>query len=105
MDPDTRAELRNLGPKSRAWLASVGVRTIDDLRRVGAVPAFVEVKRTQRGVSLNLLYALVGAVDGVDWLDVKRERRLELLMQLEDHLRNGRRDGVSATTDAPRGSG
>lgn len=56
--------LRNLGPKSREWLAAIGVHTADDLKRVGAVPAYLALKRARPAVSLNLLYALVGAVEG-----------------------------------------
>jgi len=80
--------LPNVGPKSRAWLAAIGIDTIDDLRRIGPVPAYAALKRSYGGVSLNLLYALVGAVDGMHWLEVKRQRRLELLLQLEDHARD-----------------
>ena len=79
------SDLRNLGPKSREWLAAIGIRSVEDLRRAGAVPAYVALKRSRAGVSLNALYALVGALEGAHWLDVKRERRLELVMQVEDH--------------------
>jgi predicted flap endonuclease-1-like 5' DNA nuclease len=82
MPPDT-ARLPNLGPKSAAVLAQVGVKTLADLRRIGAVPAYLRAKAAVPGVSLNLLYALVGALGGNDWREVKRTRRLELLMQLD----------------------
>ncbi|MFN7779815.1 MAG: helix-hairpin-helix domain-containing protein [Betaproteobacteria bacterium] len=81
--PRDVARLPNLGPKSAAVLAQVGVRTLADLRRIGAVPAYLRAEAAAPGVSLNLLYALVGALDGCDWREVKRTRRLELLMQLE----------------------
>lgn len=77
----------NLGPKSRAWLAEIGIHTLAQLRATGAVPAYVALKASRRGVSLNLLYALVGAVDGLDWREVRRTRRLELLLQLDDRAR------------------
>ncbi len=81
------SELLNLGPKSRDWLAEIGVRNADDLRRVGAIPAFVALRRSRPQVSRNLLYALVGALDGAHWLEVRRERRLELLLAVEDFER------------------
>jgi len=94
--------LLNLGPKSREWLEAIGVRTLADLRRVGAVPAYVALKRIRGRVSLNMLYALAGAVDGVHWLDVKRERRLELLLQVEDCERlEGSPDRSDAPPSAP----
>ena len=79
------SDLRNLGPKSREWLAAIGIRSVEDLRRAGAVPAYVALKRSRAGVSLNALYALVGALEDAHWLEVKRERRLELVMQVEDY--------------------
>jgi DNA transformation protein len=81
------SDLPNLGPKSREWLAAIGIHTIEQLRERGAVPAFVALKQARGGVSLNLLYALVGAVEGTHWLNVKRARRLELLLQVEDQER------------------
>jgi predicted flap endonuclease-1-like 5' DNA nuclease len=75
--------LRNLGPKSSAALAAAGIHTLTELRRLGAVPAYRRAKRTVPGVSLNLLYALVGALEGLDWREVQRSRRLELLLQLD----------------------
>jgi DNA transformation protein len=35
-------------------------------------------------VSLNLLYALIGAVEDRDWRDVAREDRTAILLRLED---------------------
>jgi hypothetical protein len=79
--------LRNLGPKSTRLLAAAGVDSAAELRRRGAVATYVALKRRTRGVSLNMLYALVGALENVDWRQIKRERRLELLMQVEDYER------------------
>jgi predicted flap endonuclease-1-like 5' DNA nuclease len=81
------AMLRNLGPASARMLADAGIDTPAQLKRLGPVAAYVRVRRTCRGASLNLLYALEGALQGVDWRTVRRERRLELLTQLEDHER------------------
>ncbi|MBO8043504.1 TfoX/Sxy family DNA transformation protein, partial [Pseudomonas aeruginosa] len=38
-------KLRNIGPKSAAWLRQVGLRSRDDLVAIGAVGAFAKVKR------------------------------------------------------------
>jgi hypothetical protein len=35
-------KIRNIGPKSMAWLRQTGVRTLEDLQAVGALAAFVE---------------------------------------------------------------
>ena len=76
----TSIKMRNIGPKSAAWLRQVGLRTEDDLRAIGALEAFMRVKRAGFKPSLNLLYALEGALLGCHWQEVPSERRSELLV-------------------------
>jgi TfoX/Sxy family transcriptional regulator of competence genes len=59
--------LPNLGPTSARWLRDVGIETYDDLERLGSVQAFLLVDASREGVSLNLLYALEGALREVRW--------------------------------------
>ena len=54
-------KMRNIGPKSSAWLRQVGLRTQEDIATAGPVDAFMRVKRAGFRPSLNLLYALEGA--------------------------------------------
>lgn len=78
------ALLRGLGTASRTLLASVGIASAAELRALGAVEAFRRVKAAHpRRVSLNLLWALEGALSGRDWRVVAREDRLRLLLELE----------------------
>jgi TfoX/Sxy family transcriptional regulator of competence genes len=60
-------KLPNLGPKSAAWLRSVGIRTRADLEALGAVRAFRRVSAAGHAPSLNLLYALEGALLDLRW--------------------------------------
>ncbi|MGE8239556.1 MAG: TfoX/Sxy family protein, partial [Stenotrophomonas indicatrix] len=60
-------KLRNIGPKSAAWLRQVGLRSREDLVAIGAVGAFVKVKRAGFKPSLNLLYSLEGALLDCHW--------------------------------------
>ena len=76
----TTAKLRNIGPKSAAWLRQVGLRSREDLEAVGAVEAFMRVKRAGFKPSLNLLYALEGALLDCHWQDVPGSRRGELVL-------------------------
>lgn len=76
----TSIKLRNIGPKSAAWLRQVGLRTEEDLRAIGALEAFMRVKRAGFKPSLNLLYALEGALTDCHWQEVPAERRSELLV-------------------------
>lgn len=72
-------KIRNVGPKSAAWLRQIGVKTQEDLLRIGPVESFMKVKRAGFRVSLNLLYSLAGAIDGCHWTDLSAERRSMLL--------------------------
>lgn len=88
------AQLRNIGPKSAAWLRQVGLRSAEDLVAAGAVQAFVKVRRAGFKPSLNLLYALEGALLDCHWHDVPEARRQQLLAELET---------ASAALPPPRG--
>lgn len=76
----TPAKLRNIGPKSAAQLRQVGVRTLDDLRALGSLEAFVKLKRAGFKPSLNLLYALEGALLDCHWQDIPDGRRSDLVL-------------------------
>jgi hypothetical protein len=81
------AALPNLGLRSAQMLTEAGIRSQAALARTGAVGAYLRVKRSGGNASLNLLYALAGALDGTHWQQVRRQRKLELLTALEDRER------------------
>ena len=76
-------KLRNIGPKSAAWLRQVGLRTRADLEAAGTVDAFMRVKRAGFKPSMNLLYALEGALLDCHWQEVPRARREQLVAEAE----------------------
>jgi DNA transformation protein and related proteins len=80
-------ELPNLGPKSQHVLALAGITTLAQLRKAGSVAAYARAKQSSTKVSLNLLWALEGALTGLPWQTVAREHRTSLLLALEDHQR------------------
>ncbi len=82
-DKNAAQKIRNVGPKSAAWLRQVGVRTQEDLARIGAVEAFMKVKRAGFKPSLNLLYALEGALADCHWADLPDGRKASLLLAAE----------------------
>lgn len=82
-------KLPNLGPASNRMLAAAGIDTAAELRRLGAVVAYLAVARAGCKPSLNLLWALQGALTGQDWKRVARDERTALLMQLDDLQRVG----------------
>ncbi|WP_374347492.1 TfoX/Sxy family protein [Chitinimonas sp.] len=75
--------LANLGKASAAMLAQAGIESEAQLRELGAVAAFLAVKRAGAKPSLNLLWALEGALSGRDWKQVARDDRTALLIQLD----------------------
>ncbi|MDN5782508.1 MAG: TfoX/Sxy family protein [Luteimonas sp.] len=75
--------MRNIGPKSAAWLRQVGLRTPEDLAEAGPLEAFMRVKRAGFKPSLNLLYALEGALCDCHWQEVPDARRVQLVEQAE----------------------
>jgi len=84
------AELANLGPKSEKMLAAAGITSLEQLRKLGAVAAYAKVKRTGSNASLNLLWALEGALSGMHWQEVARLHRTSLLLALEEHEKSKR---------------
>ena len=84
---DDIALLSNLGPKSQQMLARAGIHTLADLQALGSVAAYMQTKRSGARASLNLLWALEGAISGLHWQDVARDHRTSLLLALEDYER------------------
>ncbi len=61
-------QLTNLGRIAARQLAEIGIRSEADLRAAGAAAAYLKLKdHFGRGVSLNYLYALGGALKDMPW--------------------------------------
>lgn len=82
------ADLRNLGPKSQGMLAQAGIHTPEQLQQLGSVLAYAKTKAVCKQASLNLLWALEGALSGRPWQEVAEQDRASLLMALEDVQRH-----------------
>jgi len=80
---NTGPKLRNIGPKSAAWLRQVGLRSLEDVAAIGAVDAYMKVRRAGFKPSLNLLYSLEGALTDRHWQEVPESRRNELVQDAE----------------------
>lgn len=79
------AALRNLGPASQAMLARAGIRSAAQLRELGSVRAYLATRRVCGSqATLNLLWALEGALSDRPWQQVAETDRVSLLMALED---------------------
>ncbi|RED52551.1 TfoX/Sxy family protein [Aestuariispira insulae] len=72
----TLSSLRNIGPSSAALLKEAGIETVADLREMGAADAYGRLKfMFPDRVSLNMLYALNGALADIPWRAITPEMR------------------------------
>lgn len=89
--------LRNIGPKSAAWLRQVGLRSREDLAAVGPVEAWLRIKRAGFKPSSSLLYALEGALLDCHWQQVPPERREQLQAEAQSGLPAAAKPGPVTT--------
>lgn len=76
--------MKNVGPKSREWLAAVGINTLDDVAKLGVVQTYLRVKAAYpEKVSLNLLYGLQAALLDLPWNELPPDIKAELKRQVE----------------------
>ncbi len=79
-------DLKGLGLKTEQQLIAVGINTPQELKEFGAVFAFLKLKaHHQNNISLNFLYAMIGALENRSWLDIAQNERESILMALEGY--------------------
>jgi DNA transformation protein and related proteins len=79
--------MRNIGPKSRAWLAEIDIRDIEDLRALGAVETYARLRfRFGRSISRNMLHAMAAALADIDWRELSPEHKAELDHAADERL-------------------
>jgi len=74
----------------------VGVKSVTDLRKLGAAKAFLDVRAAGLRPSLNLLWALEGALTAMPWHKVARTERTRLLFEVEDLKAIGRWEPIGS---------
>ena len=82
--PQRLRDMKNLGPKTEGMLARIGITTQEQLLQADPFEVYARLKKEVPGTSLVALYALIGAIDGRHWQEVKRDRRTEILVRLDD---------------------
>ena len=82
--PQRLRDMKNLGPKTEGMLARIGITTQEQLLQADPFEVYARLKKDVPGTSLVALYALIGAIDGQHWQEVKRDRRTEILVRLDD---------------------
>ncbi|MCA9402534.1 MAG: TfoX/Sxy family protein [Candidatus Omnitrophica bacterium] len=81
--------MKNIGPVSGQWLAAAGIMTLDDLRKIGAVEAYGRVCDLGIKPSLNLLWALEGAVRGIPFHALTGDERKSLRERVAERRPQG----------------
>ncbi len=89
---DKLSQLLNIGPKSAAWLNEIGINTLNDLEQIGPIEAYRQVKARGHNATLNLVYALQGAIINCPWNHLPPEIRDDLRRQVAA-MKEERKDG------------
>jgi DNA transformation protein and related proteins len=69
----------NIGDDTENKLIQAGIDSFEKLEKLGAQQAFLRLQAFDPGACINLLYALEGAIEGIRWHDLSREKKQELL--------------------------
>lgn len=70
--------MRNIGKEMERKLLSVGICSAEELKQAGSREAFVRLKIRYPNVCLVHLYALQGAIDGVEYNRLPDEVKRDL---------------------------
>lgn len=77
-------ELKGLGEKSQQVLANIGIISIKEFYNLDSFEIYKRLKQHDEKVSLNFLYAIIGAKENCHWQEVRKNRKEEILMRLDD---------------------
>lgn len=81
--PTRLKDLPNLRLATERMLKKAGIETVEDLQQKGSVNAYQAIKSTHNtDVSVELLWALEGAINGTHWSVIPNDRRQELLSRI-----------------------
>ena len=76
--------IKNMGPKSSAWLHEIGIDTLEDLEAIGTVEAYRRLKASRPTVvTLIALWGMQAALLNIHWNMLTPEMKAELKAQIE----------------------
>ena len=84
-------KLRNIGPTSAQMLSDAGLVDAEDLRVLGPVLCYLAVQQAGYRPSLNLLWAIEGALTERAWNAIPEVRKASLLIELREHTKAKRK--------------
>lgn len=72
-------ELPNIGKTLAEKLEKVGITSEEQLKEIGSEDAIIRLSALENsGVCINMLYALEGAIEGIRWHGLSKEKKQEL---------------------------
>lgn len=72
------SNLPNIGKALEQKLKKVGITTVEELRNAGAENALIRIRTIDDTACYNMLCALEGAIRGIRWHSLPKERKEEL---------------------------
>ncbi|WP_144391297.1 TfoX/Sxy family DNA transformation protein [Pleionea sediminis] len=76
-------ELKNLGPKSAKLLRGVGINSRSELESLGCIAAYKLLQAAEEKISLNLLYAMYGALHDIHWAQLPESVKHDLIAAVQ----------------------
>jgi DNA transformation protein len=86
VDQSAIEELKNLSGTSARMLKEAGITSPTELHELGAVEAYVRVKRAGVQAGVNLLYAIEGAIRDVSWTELPYNVLASLTLEADAYL-------------------
>ena len=83
MRKEKLSDLKNIGEASAKLLNSIEVFTKKDIEELGPVTIYFILKDHGYDVSMNMVYALQGAIMNRHWNDLPKDVKAELIEQIE----------------------
>jgi DNA transformation protein and related proteins len=77
MKSDLRSHI-NIGQDTESKLIQVGIDSFEKLKSIGSEQAFIRLQTLDPGACLDLLYGLEGAILGVKWNELPKEKKQSL---------------------------
>ncbi len=66
-------------------LVRAGISTVEQLKDIGSIIAYVQTRRCNENLSLNMLWALESVLTGENWQDISKHHRTNHLLALEEY--------------------
>ncbi|AEV67627.1 TfoX/Sxy family protein [Acetivibrio clariflavus] len=86
------SKLPNIGAKCEKRLTRVGIKSAEELKRIGSREAFIKLYFLEGDTCFNTLCALEGAIQGKRWHDLSDESKTDLKKFYVEVTRNMKED-------------